>query len=234
MKKILKLLLTFIVLINCFACTQRNENDDETRKLYLEQPTITTCSNNENLNLQIRFLCNDKNYTVSNYEIQSSMKYILIDTLAVHYFENEDGSLVVIFHLNLIMPVGKTNFDLHFNIDNETYTLKNITHTNFNNDFNFDSLEFVFNSIYTEEEGQPQEYTNNIVFNNFDVTNAEFNILGEEVKSIDKIGKNQVCIISTNNKSAVVGYYCIIDGNMYSIGNAYHTEYLDKTKFSKM
>lgn len=184
MKKILKLLLTFIVLINCFACTQRNENDDETRKLYLEQPTITTCSNNENW--------------------------------------------------NLIMPVGKTNFDLHFNIDNETYTLKNITHTNFNNDFNFDSLEFVFNSIYTEEEGQPQEYTNNIIFNNFDVTNAEFNILGEEVKSIDKIGKNQVSIISTNNKSAVVGYYCIIDGNMYSIGNAYHTEYLDKTKFSKM
>ena len=162
MKKILKLILTFIVLINCFACTQRNENDDETRKLYLEQPTITTCSNNENLNLQIRFLCNDKNYTVSNYEIQSSMKDILIDTLAVHYFENEDGSLVVIFNLNLIMPVGKTNFDLHFNIDNETYTLKNITHTNFNNDFNFDSLEFVFNSIYTEEEGQPQEYTNNI------------------------------------------------------------------------
>lgn len=52
MKKILKLLLTFIVLINCFACTQRNENDDETRKLYLEQPTITTCSNNENLNLK--------------------------------------------------------------------------------------------------------------------------------------------------------------------------------------
>ena len=101
MKKILKLLLTFIVLINCFACTQRNENDDETRKLYLEQPTITTCSNNENLNLQIRFLCNDKNYTVSNYEIQSSMKDILIDTLAVHYFENEDGSLVVIFNLNL-------------------------------------------------------------------------------------------------------------------------------------
>ena len=69
---------------------------------------------------------------------------------------------------------------------------------------------------------------------NFDVTNAEFNILGEEVKSIDKIGKNQVSIISTNNKSAVVGYYCIIDGNMYSVGNAYHTEYLDKTKFSKM
>ena len=29
------------------------------------------------------------------------MKDILIDTLAVHYFENEDGSLVVIFNKNL-------------------------------------------------------------------------------------------------------------------------------------
>lgn len=101
MKKILKLLLTLTVLINCFACTQINENDNETRKLYLEQPTITTCSNNENLNLQIRFLCNDKNYTVSNYEIQTSNKDVSVDTVIVKYFENEDDSLVVIFNQNL-------------------------------------------------------------------------------------------------------------------------------------
>lgn len=229
-KKILNILIIVVALLNCLGCAK--ENGTEPSVLYLEQPTITTCSNNENLNLQIRFLCNDKNYKVSNYEVKASLEDISVEVLNINYIENDDESIVIVYILDLTMPAGETVFDLNFKIDDIEYDVKDITHINYDNNFSFGGVEYVFNSIYIREEGEVQEYINDIKFDNFDVTEAEFFILGEDIEYVNKVGRNQVSIISTNDKSAIVGYACISNGNTYCIGNSYHTEILELENFS--
>lgn len=229
MKKLLSILTIVIILSSCLGCSKdcKEENEKSPMKLYLEQPVITTCSNNANFNLQVRFLCNDQDYKITNYEVSTSHNEIPIDVLNINYIENSDTSLVIVYILNLTMPAGETTFDLNFKIDDTEYSIKDITHINYDNNFSFGGLEYVFNSIYTQESGKKQKYVNDIIFDNFDVTDTEFFILGENIESINQIGDNQVTIVSTNDKSAVVGYACTKNGNTYCIGNSYHTEILN-------
>ena len=229
-KSILLLIITMLTI--CVGCSTKKEVSPTS--LYFEQPTVTTCSNDSNLNLQIRFLTNDMNFKVSNYQVKSSNKEVMVKDSKFSYSENDDNTLIINFNLDLTVPTGKSNFDLKFNVNDKEYILKDITHVNYNNNFKFDGVSQIFHSPYCPENGSISQYINEIELKNFDISNADFFILGEEINSVDKVSSNEVHITSTNNKPAIVGYACTVNGKTYCIGNSYHTEKLDMDKINSL
>lgn len=229
MKKrmIICVILVIIIIVvsgTIYLAYTSNEKKAKNKITYMENPTIQSCSNDENLLLNLRFLTSE--YPLESYSVYSSNKNIVPKIEDISEFKKNNGNKVFTFHLNIKVPKGVSQFDLTFNINDKEYFVKNIENNNFNIPDEKSSKEFVIYSPYVND-GDIQEFNNNIVFKGKDITGANFGILGEEILEKNLINKNSVELISQNNKPAIVGYFYEKNNQKVCIANSYHTEYLE-------
>ena len=183
MKKrmIICVILVIIIIVvsgTIYLAYTSNEKKAKNKITYMENPTIQSCSNDENLLLNLRFLTSE--YPLESYSVYSSNKNIVPKIEDISEFKKNDGNKVFTFHLNIKVPKGVSQFDLTFNINDKEYFVKNIENNNFNIPDEKSSKEFVIYSPYVND-GDIQEFNNNIVFKGKDITGANFGILGEEI-----------------------------------------------------
>lgn len=203
---------------------QKDKDDNKTTN-YMETPHIQSCTNDENLELNLRFLTYEND--LGSYFVTSSNQDIAPKIKSVSEVTKSDGSKLFTFSLAIKVPSGVSKFDLNFQINGNNYSVKNIENMNFNVPIETRSKEFVVYSPYVSD-GEMQEFNNQITFNGVDFTDANFTIFGETILEKNILNKNKVEIISENNKPAIVGYYYEKDNQKVCIANSYHTEYLDK------
>lgn len=190
---------------------------------YLEQAAVHTCSNDEDLELQLRFVSDTD---METYSVSSSDEAIETEIIDVTTMEG-NGKYLYTFILNLTMPKGSSAFSLIFDINQQEYTLKNIQHENFNAPESMSGKSFVIYSPYVEN-GANQQFQNDITLHDAALSSdAQFGIFGEDLLNASVIG-NKAILTSQNNEPAIVGYYYVQDGQKVCIANSYHTEYLEK------
>lgn len=220
------LLCSIFFLISAYVC--QNVEDSNNGKIntqhknYLENPKISSCSNDASLPLQIRYVSEEN---IENYSITSSNENVLIDETTIN-ISTYDGYKIYTFNLFLIVPEGEIEFDLKFDIENSEYYVKSIKNMNFNIPTEKSEKEFIFYSPFIEKD-KKQEFRNDIKFKQVDLTGISFHILGEKILDSKLNDNNSVTIISENNTPSIVGYYYIQNKKKVCMFNAYHTEYLE-------
>ena len=213
-----KLLLLIIMFSICFqGCTSKKVD----HKIYLEDTSIFTTSNDGNSSFNYRFYIHDKSdsYTTS---AKTSNPDITADVSLSDHKDN-----VHQMEVNFHTPPGEYVFDIIVTV--------NVHHINFNHPNAPDILdEHHVKSEYPSPKSFPTDCTYKVNFTQ-PIEAYDFKVYGEELKSLEKVSNKCIQLKTRVEKPNISGLTYVVNGEEYSLYDIYHVFSDDyyKKKFLK-
>ena len=221
-----KLLILIIMFSICFqGCTSKKVD----HKIYLEDTSIFTTSNDGNSSFYYRFYTHDKSdsYTTS---AKTSNPDITAD---VSLSDHEDNAHQM--EINLHTPPGEYIFDIIVTVNDKKFTIKDVHHINFNHPNAPDILdEHHVKSEYPSPKSFPTDYTYKVNFTQ-PIEAYDFKVYGEELKSLEKVSNKCIQLKTRVEKPSISSLTYVVNGEEYSLYDIYHVVSDDyyKKKFLK-
>lgn len=219
------LLVSLLSLLYFFDYRSGNDNQgvrsEDNFEPYFETPSISTCSNSNDLYFRLRYIEEWKLNNQILCDAKTSNEEVIVKRVNTEQYE-ENGKTVYLLDFHLITPPGKTQFDLNVSINDEKYVIKNVANHNFNTE---GVVPYSIQSTHFDPliDSTSNQFVNRITLDNKDVKEIDFGVLSEKLIGVHKFDAHTVEVISEAKEPGIVGYYIVENGQQACIANVYHT-----------